>query len=98
MHIKAANLAFIRPGYLIEGEGRLVKVNKFFATRLKISKPANEPVGVKPAAPKVVKKDNPAAQPANPAKADPFQIGKTEDKADADAKPVKVRGRILRIN
>ena len=98
VHVKAANLAFIKPGYLVEGEGSLVKVNKFFATRLKITKPAKEAVGVKPAAPQVVIKDKPAAQPPNPAKEDPFQIGKTEDKPGADAKPVKVRGRILKIN
>ena len=99
VHVKAADIRFAKVGYLVEASGMLVKPNRFFATQLKVTKPTIELKAPKPAPVKVAKQDKAGtAKPAIPPKPDPFKIGKAEDKPGVDAKPAKVRGRILKIN
>jgi hypothetical protein len=89
----------------------MVKPNKFFATELKITKPAIEPRGIKPAVPPVVEKKpqpapgqvankdkKPTPLPAPAGKPDPFKIGKPNSPDQPADKASRVRGKILKIN
>ena len=111
IQVKAANLQFVKVGYLVEAAGMMVKPNKFFATELKITKPATKPRNVKPAIPPVVEKKpqpapdqvadkdkKPTPLPAPPGKPDPFKIGKPDSPDQPASKTSRVRGKILKIN
>ena len=96
--IDASDLAFARVGDSIHATGQAVSLPRFFANRVVITRAARDNEGHRN--PRGVARNGKGGDAANmPERPDPFAQGDPRDQAaDGAAVPVKVKGKILKVN